>query len=459
MTTKTSTLWSSQSAPDAQMIAYTVGDDRDIDSRLLRWDVIGSLGHLEALRGGGVISPADHKRFRRALRAALAAVDDGTLVIGPAHEDCHSALEFWLTEHHGQVGERIHAGRSRNDQITLDLRLYLKDATLLLHARLIELSKCLLEFGRRHRQVVWPGYTHQRIAMPSGAGAWAAGYAEQLLDSATSIAGLWPRLDRSPLGSAAGYGVPLDLDRRAAAKALGFDDLDLAVTGVQNARGQLEAATLFWCADAAHPLAKLSADAILYSGDEYGWLVLPDELSTGSSIMPQKRNPDLFELTRARAASITGELATVMAIKAGLPGGYHRDFQLLKAPLFRGLDRLTEMLGMMITAVPRLGVDRARAKEALRNESFATDEAIRLVRSGVPFRTAYRDVAARVKRGEQVPVPTAKEILATRSGPGGIGNPGFTELAGRSRLEANWNRIERRRFDRALRKLTTERKQ
>ncbi len=337
--TRSETLWSPGGTPDELMLAYTVGDDREVDRRLLRWDVLGSLGHVEALRGGGVISGREHAAMRRALRAALAAVEEGSLRILPAHEDGHSAVEFWLTRHRGDVGERIHAGRSRNDQVTLDLRLFLKDATLGLHDGMLRLAGALLDFARRHRRVVWPGYTHQRIAMPSSAGVWAAGYAEQLLDAAEAIAGVWPRLDRSPLGSAAGYGVPLPLDREAAARALGFAGLDHTVTAVQNGRGQLEAAVLSWCADAAHVLARLSGDVILWSGDEFGWLVLPDALSTGSSIMPQKRNPDLFELTRARAAALDGDLMTVLQLRGGLPGGYHRDFQLLKAPLIRGTDR------------------------------------------------------------------------------------------------------------------------
>jgi argininosuccinate lyase len=447
------TLWSADAAPDAQMLAYTVGQDRQVDARLLRWDVLGSLGHVEALARGGIISARERQAMRRALRGALAAVDAGALTIGAEHEDAHSAVEFWLTRHHGDVGERIHAGRSRNDQVTLDLRLHLKDATLALHEGMHRLAVRLLEFAARHRQVVWPGYTHQRIAMPSSAGAWAAGHAEQLLDAADAVSGIWPRVDRSPLGTAAGYGVPLPLAREAAARAMGFAGIDQVVTSVQAARGQLEAAVLAWCADAAHPMARLSSDVILWSSDEFGWLTLPVELSTGSSIMPQKRNPDLFELTRARAAALTGDLATVMALKGGLPSGYHRDFQLLKAPLFRGLDATAEMLGMLHTAVSRLGVDRTRARAALRNEVFATDEALRRVREGEPFRRAYRDVAARVKRGEQVPEPTAAALLAARRSTGALGNLPLSGLRGRARTGLRWNAAQRRRFAGALERL------
>ena len=239
--------------------------------------------------------------------------------------------------------------------------------------------------------------------MPSSAGLWAAAYAEGLLDSIESIDGLWPRLDRSPLGSAAGYGVPLPLDRKATARALGFRDLDHNVAGVQNARGKLEAAVLHWCTELGHEMGKLSSDVILFSADEFGWLCVPADLATGSSIMPQKRNPDLFESTRARSALVEGALFTVHALKAKLPGGYHRDFQFLKAPLMRGIELTDEMLAMLALAVPRLEVDRVRGRAALTGDILATDEALRRTRAGQLFREAYGAVASELKRGVAMP--------------------------------------------------------
>ncbi len=458
MKAKPDTLWSPGVTPDEQMIAYTVGDDRETDARLLRWDILGSLGHVEALVGGKIISAAQGDRMRRALRSALKAADAGELVIGPEHEDGHSAVEFWLTERHGDLGARLHAGRSRNDQVTTDIRLWLKDAVLDLHSGMTTLAGELLDFAKQHRRAVWPGYTHQRIAMPSSGGAWAAGYAEQLMDAAEAVAGIWPRLDRSPLGSAAGYGVPLPLDRERSARALGFSDCDQVVTTVQGARGQLEAAVLFWCLEAAHPAAKLSADVILFSAEEFGWLVLPNELSTGSSIMPQKRNPDLFELSRGRAALIEGELAALLALKGGLAGGYHRDFQLIKAPLFRGIDRMREMLAMLATAVPRLGVDAERGRELLRGEVLATDEVMRRVTAGTPFRKAYREVAAAVKQGESMPPLSPERIIGARKSLGGLGNLPLTDLARRNAVLRRWQQRERRRFDTAMHRLAGVRK-
>ncbi len=451
------TLWSPGATPDAQMLAYTVADDREVDARLLRWDIIGSLGHLEALVGGGLVSPRQHRAMRRALLAALAAWEAGELRIGPTHEDGHSAVEFWLTARYDDLGERLHTGRSRNDQIATDLRLYLKDDVLTLHGMMLELADACLRFATTHRRVLWPGYTHQRVAMPSSAGLWAGGYAEGLLDAAEGVHGFWNRLDRSPLGSAAGYGVPLPLARRRAATALGFREIDGVVTTVQNGRGKLEAAVLFWCAEAAQECAKLASDVILYSAEEFGWLTLPSALATGSSIMPHKRNPDLFELTRARAALLQGDLATVLALKAQLPGGYHRDFQFLKTPTMRGLDRTRELLAMLTTAVPRLGVDAGRGRSRLDGDVLATDEVMRRVRDGAPFRRAYREVAAAVKRGEAMPTLSVQEIQAARMAPGNMGQLELPALRQRLRMAERWGRQERRRFDQAVTRLTTRR--
>jgi argininosuccinate lyase len=252
--------------------------------------------------------------------------------------------------------------------------------------------------------------------------------------------------------------VPLPLKREAAALALGFRGVDQVVTTTQNARGMLEAQVLFWCLGAAHECAKLATDVILFSADEFGWLSLPAEWSTGSSLMPQKRNPDLFELTRARAAALEGDLATVMALKAKLAGGYHRDFQLLKAPLWRGIDRTREVLTVLDAVMPQLGVDAARGLAALRPEVFATDEVVRRMGTGMTFRRAYRDVADTFKRGEPIPQMSAKAITARRISTGGLGNLPIGALAARLRASQHWCRSEQRRFGAAISRLTTARR-
>jgi argininosuccinate lyase len=447
------TLWSPAAAPDAAMLAYTAGDDRPWDARLLRWDVLGSLGHLEGLHSSGLLTRAEYLRLRAGLRAALAEVDAGRFRVAERHEDIHTAVEDWLTRRLPGSGERLHAGRSRNDQVVCDIRLYLKHELLGIHAAALELVQALVGFAARNRSVLWPGYTHQRRAMPSSVGLWAGAYAEGILDTVESLGALWAGVDRSPLGSAAGYGVPLPLHREATARALGFGGLDHNVATVQGGRGKLEAGALFWCTQLGHELARLAQDVVLFSAEEFGYLVLPPELATGSSIMPHKRNPDLFELTRGRAAALDGDLVTVLQIKGKLAGGYHRDYQLLKEPLMRGLERTRAMVGVAAHAVPRLGVDRARCAAALQGGALATDEVMRRVEAGRPFRTAYREVAAAIKHGENFPAPTPAELTARRTSTGNLGNLGLGQARARTRRAASWARRERRRFVQAMSRL------
>ena len=451
-------LWSPDGGLDQRVVELTVGDDRYWDSYLLRFDVLGSLGHVEGLHASKLLSGVEYRRLRAGLRAALSAVERGRLVIGTEHEDVHSAVEHWLTRRLGATGERLHTGRSRNDQIACDLRLFMKDRLSALSFGVLTVSAALLEFAARHRTALWPGYTHTRRAMPASAGLWAAAVAEGLLDTLESLPALWSQVDRSPLGSAAGYGVPLPLQRRAAARAVGFAGVEHNVAAVQNGRGKLEAAALFWCVQLGHDLSRCAADVILWSAEEYGWLRLPPGLATGSSIMPHKRNPDLLELARARAAALEGDLAAVLALRGKLTSGYHRDFQLLKEPLLRGLHRTLELLDIMGLVVPRLEVDRARGFAALEGGALATDEVMRRVELGEPFRRAYREVAAELKRGARFPTPGASRLIARRSSEGGLGNLGLPLAWQRWRVMARWGERERNRFERALRKLAGPRR-
>lgn len=453
MTARTLWLQSARGGADARMLAYTVGDDRHWDTRLLEWDVLGSLGHIEGLRRSGLISAGDYRALRAGLRAGLRAVRRGSLRIGPRQEDAHTAVEQWLTRRVGEPGLRLHTGRSRNDQIACDLRLYLKSTLLDLHDAAGALVDALTRFAARHATALWPGYTHQRRAMPSSAGLWAAAFAEGILDTLESLPALWARVDRCPLGSAAGYGVPLPLRRDVAARALGFAAPEHNVAAVQNGRGKLEAAVLAWCTELGHEVGKLAADAALYSGEEYGLLILPRSLATGSSLMPHKRNPDLFELTRGRAAALDADLVAVLALKAKLGSGYHRDFQLLKEPLLRGLDRTHEMLAMMAAVVPRLEVDRARAAALLQGGVLATDDVLRRAAAGVPFRTAYRAVAAQVARGEAIAAVPAAALLARRRSPGALGNLDLGRVRARARARRRWATQVQRRFATALARL------
>lgn len=447
------TLWVAGPTPDRQMLDYTAIEDRLWDARLLPWDILGSLGHIEGLRASRLLTAGEYQQLRAGLRQALREVDEGRLVLGPDHEDVHTAVEDWLIRQLGPTGERLHTGRSRNDQVACDLRLYLKDRLLLLSVEALDLADALLSFAHIHQRVLWPGYTHTRRAMPSSAGLWAAAYAEGIVDTVEGLPAIWSKVDRSPLGSAAGYGVPLPLKREAAAKALGFAEVEHNVALVQNGRGKLEALVLFWCSQLGHELAKLATDVILFSGDEYGFLVIPPDLATGSSIMPHKRNPDLFELTRSRVSSLEGDLVAVLQIKAKLCSGYHRDFQLLKEPLMRGVDRLEGMLSMMAVAVPRLGVDPAIGRDILSGGPLATDEVMRRVEGGSAFRSAYREVAAAIREGDWWREPSTDEIISRRRSTGALGNLGLG--VARARLVAcrRWSNLQRRRFDVAMARL------
>lgn len=446
----TKTLWAAGAALDRQMLDYTAVEDRLWDGRLIAWDILGSLGHVECLRASHLLSQAEYQRLRAGLRQALREVDAGRLAVGPEHEDVHTAVEDWLVQRVGPVGERLHTGRSRNDQVACDLRLYLKDRLLLLAGDAIDLAESLVIFARRHQRVLWPGYTHTRRAMPSSAGLWASAFAEGLLDTVEVLPALWGAVDRSPLGSAAGYGVPLALKREVAARALGFAAVEHNVAQVQNGRGKLEAAVLFWCSQLAHELAKLSTDVIHFSSDEYGFLILPPDLATGSSIMPHKRNPDLFELTRGRAASLEGDLVAVLQIKARLPSGYHRDFQLLKEPVIRGVERLEGMLSMLALAVPRLDVDPSVGRTILSGGPLATDEVMRRVEGGRAFRSAYREVAAAIREGDWWREPSTEELIGRRRSTGNLGNLGLGTVRSRIRAARRWAAARQRRFDSAM---------
>jgi argininosuccinate lyase len=455
----TTTLWHHGLPLDVQMLDYTAAEDRLWDSRLLAWDVLGSLGHIEGLRASKLLSPAEYRELRAGLRNALREVEAGRLVVGPEHEDVHTAVEDWLTRRIGPTGERLHTGRSRNDQVACDLRLFLKDRLLLLQGEALDLVESLVSFAEKNQDVLWPGYTHQRRAMPSSAGLWAAAFAEGVLDTVEVLPAVYAKVDRSPLGSAAGYGVPLPLRREATARALGFAGLEHNVALVQAGRGKLEAAVLFWCTQVGHELAKLSADVILFSGDEFGFLILPADLATGSSLMPHKRNPDLFELTRSRAAALEGDLLTILQIKGKLPSGYHRDFQLIKEPLMRGVDRVEGMLSMLAVAVPRLTVDRAACLNGLSGGALATDEVMRRVERGQAFRSAYREVAAAIQEGDWWREPSTEEIVARRRSTGMLGNLGLAGVRTRLRVCRRWGETARSRFDRAMARLAGPRPQ
>ena len=390
-------LWDKGAPLDERVLSYTAGEDYALDERLVPYDVRASIAHAEMLRDQGLLSDADLEAIRAGLTALAEEHARGLWRIELKDEDGQTALERRLTERIGAAGGRVHLGRSRNDQVLTALRLYLRDAVEELVKGALAVGEALDRLAGRERDTVLPGYTHMQQAMPSSVSLWAGGFAAEVRDDAEGLRQVERRLGRSPLGSAAGYGTPgLPLDRESTRRKLGFAAVQEPVTAVQLSRGKAEAELLFGITLLMQDLGRLAADVLLFYTQEFGFLELPEAFTTGSSIMPQKRNPDLFELIRGRAATAQACLTEALVICAKLPSGYQRDLQLLKFPLFRSIDIAQQTLGLLPAALDAMKFRPGRI--VLDPAIHAAEEANRLVVSeGVPFREAYRRVAARLK--------------------------------------------------------------
>lgn len=416
-----SQLWAKGQPLDAAVHAFTVGEDFLTDLALVPSDCLGSAAHARMLAQAGLLDGKD----AAALVAALKAIQDealaGRFLIRMEQEDGHTAIEAALVERLGGAGKRIHLGRSRNDQVILALRLLMRDRLLLLADSAAGLCGAFLAFARAHEGSPLPGYTHLRRAMPSTFGQWAAAFAEGLLESLGDARALYAKLDRCPLGAAAGFGVPLPIDREHTAALLGFQGVQRNPIDVQNSRGRHELALLQWLGGLASSLEKFLWDVALYSTEEFAFLDVPPAFTTGSSIMPQKRNPDVVELARAACGQLRGAAATVEAIATGLPSSYHRDFQLLKKPLLGALKDAAAWLDVLQALVPALQVKAERAAEACTDELYAAHAACQLVKEGWTFRDAYREVAAELAAGAFQPDRAALRSTHT----GGTANLGL----------------------------------
>jgi argininosuccinate lyase len=391
-------LWDKGAPLDERVLSYTAGEDHALDERLVRYDVRASIAHAEMLRAQQLLSAQELAAIRDALDVLAASHARGEWHIELADEDGQTALERLLSARLGAVGERIHLGRSRNDQVLAALRLYLRDTVAQLGTGATQVAEALEVLATRSGHVVLPGYTHMQQAMPSSVALWARGFAAEIRDDAAGLGTVLRRIDRNPLGSAAGYGTPgLAIDREQTRVRLGFASVHEPVTAVQLSRGKAEAQLLFELTLLFQDLGRFAADVLLFSTREFGFLALPETFTTGSSIMPQKRNPDLFELVRARSASAQACLLEALAICAKLPSGYQRDLQLLKQPLFRAIDLASATLDILPPAIAALEFH----SQAIRLDPaiHAAEEANRLVLSeGIPFREAYRRVAAKLAR-------------------------------------------------------------
>jgi argininosuccinate lyase len=394
-----SRLWDKGAPLDSRVLQYTAGEDYALDERLVRYDVAASIAHVEMLHAQKLLSADDLQVIRFGLTALGEEHARGEWHISLEDEDGQTALEKRLTERIGAAGGRVHLGRSRNDQVLTAIRLYLRDVIEELDTGAAHVIDALERLAVREANTALPGYTHMQQAMPSSVALWAGGFAAEIRDDAEGLRQVRRRVGKSPLGSAAGYGTPgLPLDRGATRAKLEFDVTQEPVTAVQLSRGKAEAQLLFEIALLVQDLGRFAADVLLFYTQEFGFLELPDAFTTGSSIMPQKRNPDVFELIRGRSATALGCLTEALAIFAKLPSGYQRDLQLLKFPLFRSIDLALQTLDILPPAIDAMRFRPERIK--LDPAIHAAEEANRLVvEEGIPFREAYRRVGAKLKNG------------------------------------------------------------
>jgi len=393
-------LWDKGTPLDAKVLAYTAGEDYALDNRLVRYDIRASIAHAEMLNAQGLLTDEDLHSIRAALTALAAEHAEGSWSIALEQEDCQTAIENLLTERIGATGGRLHAGRSRNDQVLAALRLYLTDVVQELGEGATAVAEALDALAARQGTTVLPGYTHMQQAMPSTVALWAQGFAAEIRDDAEGLSLTRRRIGKNPLGSAAGYGTPnLNVSREATRRSLGFAVTQEPVTAVQLSRGKAEAQLLFEITLLTQDIGRLAADLMLFYTQEFAFVSLPASFTTGSSIMPQKRNPDVFELMRGRSAVAHAALNEVLGVTQKLTSGYHRDLQLIKPPLFRGIDSCLQTLAILPVALDGVsfrpenihldpGIHAAAAANAL------------VAEEGIPFREAYRRVASKLEDSE-----------------------------------------------------------
>ena len=410
-------LWDKGFEPDTMIEEYTVGQDRELDLRLARYDVEGSLAHIAMLEKIGLLTADELRQLTDGLHEIAAEIEAGRFEIEPDTEDVHSEVELLLTRRLGDVGKKIHSGRSRNDQVLVDLKLFLRDELRGIARDVRTLFDRLQEQSERYREVLMPGYTHLQIAMPSSFGLWFGAYAETLVDDMRMLAAAWHIANQNPLGSAAGYGSSFPLDRTMTTHLLGFETLHYNVVAAQMSRGKSERAAAAAIAAVAATVGRMAMDLCLFMSQNFGFVSLPDELTTGSSIMPHKKNPDVFEIMRGRCNRLQALPNEIALLTTNLPVGYHRDLQLLKEILFPATAEIRRTLRMADFMLARLKVNDRILDERKYDYLFTVEDVNRLVLQGVPFREAYRRVGMAVQRREYRPT---REVHHTHEG--SIGN-------------------------------------
>lgn len=417
-------LWQKGFEPDKMIEEFTVGQDRALDLRLARYDVRGSMAHIRMLQSIGLLTKDELDTLTEALGDIAALIERGEFVIEPGVEDVHSQVEQLLTERLGDLGKKIHSGRSRNDQVLVDLKLFYRDELLRLADAVNTLFGRLLQLGETYRDYLMPGYTHLQLAMPSSFGLWFGAYAESLIDDMRMVVAAYDTANQNPLGSAAGYGSSFPLDREMTTRLLDFGTLHYNVVAAQMSRGKTERALAVAVASVASTLGRLAMDVCLWMCQNFGFVSFPDELTTGSSIMPHKKNPDVFEVMRGKCNRLQALPNEIALMTANLPLGYNRDLQLLKDITFPAVDTMTDCLRMADFMLQHIRIRKDILEDKRYDYLFTVEDVNRRTLSGTPFRDAYRQVGMEVQAGTWKPV---RELHHTHTG--SIGNPGTEAIA------------------------------
>lgn len=399
-------LWEKNVQVDHEVDLFTVGKDRELDLFLAKYDVLGSMAHITMLESIGLLQKDELNTLLAELRNIYAVADRGEFVIEEGIEDVHSQVELMLTRRLGDIGKRIHSGRSRNDQVLLDLKLFTRAQIQELVHIVNELFEVLIAQSNRYQQVLLPGYTHLQVAMPSSFGLWFGAYAESLADDLQLLQAAYKICNRNPLGSAAGYGSSFPLNRQMTTDLLGFDSMDYNVVYAQMGRGKMERTVAFALAGIAATVSKLAFDACMFNSQNFGFIKLPDQFTTGSSIMPHKKNPDVFELTRAKCNKIQGLPQQITLICNNLPSGYFRDLQIIKEMFLPAFDELKDCLRMTSHMMREVKVNEHILNDDKYALLFSVEEVNRLVLEGVPFRDAYKRVGLDIEAGKFIPNKT-----------------------------------------------------
>jgi len=416
-------LWDKGFSTDKKIDIFTVGNDRELDLLLAKYDVIGSLAHAKMLHKIGLLDKDEINAVEKELHVILETVQNGEFTIEESFEDVHSKVEFLLTQKLGDTGKKIHTARSRNDQVLVDVHLYLKDELTEIRSLTEQFFNLLMNLSEKHKDILLPGYTHLQVAMPSSFGMWFSAYAESLIDDVYFLNAAYKVVDQNPLGSAAGYGSSFPIDRKDTTETLGFETLRFNSVAAQMSRGKTERSVAFAMSALAGTLSKFAMDICLYMSQNFGFVSFPDELTTGSSIMPHKKNPDVFELIRGKCNKIQALPYELTLITSNLPSGYHRDLQLLKEGMIPAIQSMKACLEMFTFSLESIQVNTDILEDKKYDYLFTVEEVNELVQNGTPFRDAYKIVGAKVNDGNFKP---NKKVKHTHLG--SVGNLGLDEI-------------------------------